>query len=398
MGLVRRGKYWCIRYYGPDGRQRWETISPNKKEAETVLAQRVYEVRSGKYPILRRRSRLRFKDFARDWLRAYAEPHTRVSTFTGYEWLIRCHLIPRLGDKLLTMLTPKDVQEYVAAKRDERRVSFRTINHSLTVLNEMLEHAVEWGHLPVNPAGRVRKLKIPKQPQKIWMIAEIRRFLFTAPDEWRPLFLVAVFTGLRLGELQALAWKGQSSPNFTTNKLEVSQAHSQRGRTIGPTKSDNSVRAVDMVPSVRVALRELRQRRPQGLVFPGPDGGVLPSWTVHDHGWAPAHARAEVSYIPFKNLRHTYASLLIMAGKHPKYIQEQLGHASAGFTLDTYGHLMDRLPVTPVEWIDDLVFPEGFQAALNLHLFGAPHDVSGTHTVQSSTMQRGPDSMAETQE
>jgi len=61
-------------------------------------------------------------------------------------------------------------------------------------------------------------------------------------------------------------------------------------------------------------------------------------------------------------LRHTYASLLILAGKHPKYIQDQLGHASAGFTLDTYGHLMERLPVTPVEWIDDLVFPEGLQA------------------------------------
>jgi hypothetical protein len=67
MGIVRRGDNWCIRYYGPEGRQRWETIGPNKKEAETVLHQRLYEVRSGHYPILRRRTRVTFSTFAEEW-------------------------------------------------------------------------------------------------------------------------------------------------------------------------------------------------------------------------------------------------------------------------------------------------------------------------------------------
>jgi excisionase family DNA binding protein len=80
MALVQRGDRWCIRYYGPDGRQRWETIGPNKKKAETVLAQRIYEVRSGKYPILRRRSRMRFSDFAEEWLENYAKAHVRANT------------------------------------------------------------------------------------------------------------------------------------------------------------------------------------------------------------------------------------------------------------------------------------------------------------------------------
>jgi len=83
-------------------------------------------------------------------------------------------------------------------------------------------------------------------------------------------------------------------------------------------------------------------------------------------------------------LRHTYASLLIAAGKHPKYIAAQLGHASAAFTLDVYGHLMDRLPTHPVEWIDELVFPEGLETALKLHLSGAPQRVSGCNPVQSA--------------
>jgi len=74
--LHRRGK-WYIRYYAPDGRQRWETVGPNKKEAETVLAQRLYEVRSGKYPILRRRSRMRFAELAEEWLQNHAKARVR---------------------------------------------------------------------------------------------------------------------------------------------------------------------------------------------------------------------------------------------------------------------------------------------------------------------------------
>ena len=79
---------------------------------------------------------------------------------------------------------------------------------------------------------------------------------------------------------------------------------------------------------------------------------------------------------------------MIAAGKHPKYIAAQLGHASAAFTLDVYGHLMDRLPTHPVEWIDELVFPEGFEIALNLRLFGTPQGVSGCNPVQSADDQK----------
>ena len=59
------------------------------------------------------------------------------------------------------------------------------------------------------------------------------------------------------------------------------------------------------------------------------------------------------------DLRHTFASLLIAAGKNPLYIARQLEHYSAGFTLDTYGHLMESVPRVQVEWIDEIVFPEG---------------------------------------
>src|SRR5579864_6863685 len=68
------------------------------------------------------------------------------------------------------------------------------------------------------------------------------------------------------------------------------------------------------------------------------------------------------------DMRHIFASLLITAGKNLLYVSRQMGHHSPAFTLTVYGHLIESLPRQQVEWIDELVFPEGFEAALNLHL------------------------------
>lgn len=79
------------------------------------------------------------------------------------------------------------------------------------------------------------------------------------------------------------------------------------------------------------------------------------------------------------DLRHTFASLLIAAGKNPLYIARQMGHHSAGFTLDTYGHLMESLPRQEVEWIDEMVFPEG--------LAGCTQTALGRRSADRSNMQ-----------
>ncbi len=356
MGVVRRGGKWCIRYYGPDGRQRWETIGPNKKEAETVLHQRLYEVRSGIFPILRRRSQITFEKLAEEWFESYAKAHVRPSTLTTYRWLLDHHLLPAFGARAITTLAPRDIQAYLAEK--VQHVAPKTANHGLVLLKQILEAAVTWGRIPTNPAKQIRKATVPHHEATLWTTAEIQRFLIAADDMWRPLFLTAIFTGLRLGELQAMAWESQNRPNFTTNKIEVTCSYNDRTRRLGPAKSERSVRTVDMMPSVRQTLLVLQKSATCPLIFSGERRGPMPP-SVLARAFHATIKRAQVARIRFHDLRHTFASLLIMAGKHPKYICVQMGHHSAAFTLDTYGHLMDRLPVRPVEWIDDLVFPQG---------------------------------------
>ena len=116
-----------------------------------------------------------------------------------------------------------------------------------------------------------------------------------------------------------------------------------------------------MVPTVRQVLESLQGR--EGIVFPRAKGGIFSRDTMYD-AWQRTLEEAGVRRIRPYDLRHTFASLLIAAGKNPLYIARQMGHYSAGFTLDTYGHLMESVPRRQVEWIDEIVFPNGFAAAL----------------------------------
>jgi len=382
MGVVRRGTKWAIRYYGPDGRQRWETIGPNKKEAETVLAQRIYEVRSGKFPILQRRKRLLFRDFAEEWQEKHLV-RVRVSTSKLYKRLLRYHLLPAFGERSLAALRPLDVQAYIAQQIQSGALAPKTVNNILALLKQMLKCAVDWGYLTGVPLAGVKKLRRPRRDLPLWSPAEIRKFLLGAPEEWRTVWLVGIFAGLRPGEIQAMSWEGQNWPDFAVNKIHITCAFEAESKVLGPTKTDRSVRLVDMVPAVRQALLALPSRTAGGLVFPGANGEMF-SRSNMKRAWHRTIKATGVRRIRPYDLRHTFASLLITAGKNPLYIARQMGHYSAGFTLDTYGHLMEALPKRQVEWIDELVFPEGWEAALKMHLDGAPEGTSGCSPVQSA--------------
>src|SRR5947209_1511336 len=100
-----------------------------------------------------------------------------------------------------------------------------------------------------------------------------------------------------------------------------------------------SRRTIDLAPTLRAALAKVPSRFQAGLVFCSPDGEPINPDTFAQQDWTRALRRAELRRIRFHDLRHTYASLLIAQGAHPKYIQVQLGHASIQTTLDRYGHL-----------------------------------------------------------
>jgi integrase len=362
MSVVRRRGKWCVRYYGPDGRQRWETVGPNRKEAETILHQRLYEVRLGRYPILARPSRVNFAAFAENWETKHLV-RVRASTAKRYRELLRNQILPVFGERSLSTVTAENVDAFIADAIKAGRLAPKTVNHALALVKQMLATAVEWGYIASTPVGKVRKLRVPRLPLSLWTPAELRQFLLAAAEPWRAMWLVAVFAGLRPGELQAMAWTNKNWPDFTVNKIHITTSYEARSRVLGAPKTDRSVRDIDMVPTVRRVLETLPTRLRGGLIFPGTHGGVF-SRTSMRRAWTSTIAAAKVHPLRPYDLRHTFASLLIAAGRNPLYVARQMGHYSAGFTLHTYGHLIESIPKSQVESIDELVFPEGYESAL----------------------------------
>jgi len=152
---------------------------------------------------------------------------------------------------------------------------------------------------------------------------EIRRLLDAADEPVRTLLLCAVLTGMRRGELFGLRWE---DIDLEGHRVFVRRAL-WRGKFVTP-KSRRSRRTIDLAPTLRSALAKLPSRFQGGLVFCGTDGEPINPDNFAHRDWARVLRRAELRRIRFHDLRHTYASLLIAQGAHPKYIQAQLGHAS----------------------------------------------------------------------
>jgi integrase len=357
MGAIRkRGKQYAIRYYDAAGQRRWETIGPNLHEARQVLAERMWERRNGKFRL--NRQPITMKEFAAKWDEDYVTVQIRLgrmkeSSAESCRSRLRLHVVPFLGRMRLDEITLPHVREFMKALL-AKELSPKTVLNVMVVLKEMLKHAVQWGYLDANPAQCAERPRGEEQEMEILTPSEIRRLLAAADDPVRTLLLCAVLTGMRRGELLGLRWE---DIDLEGHRLFVRRAL-WRGKFVTP-KSRRSRRTIDLAPTLQAALAQLPSRFQGGLVFCRKDGKPIDPDNFAHRDWARVLRRAELRRIRFHDLRHTYASLLIAQGAHPKYIQAQLGHASIQTTLDRYGHLMPDVHAAEARKLDRLVFGDG---------------------------------------
>src|SRR5262249_32830046 len=154
------------------------------------------EVRSGKFPIITRRARMTFATFTEEWKSKHLV-RVRASTAKRYRELLAHQLLPAFGGRLLSAISPAAAEAFIADAVRSGRLAPKPVNLALALLKQMLAAATDWGYLPTLPLGKVRKLRLLRRPLLLWTRAEIRRFLLAAPEEWRPVWIVAVFSGLR---------------------------------------------------------------------------------------------------------------------------------------------------------------------------------------------------------
>jgi len=349
------------------GRQKWEAIGRNKHAAERRLAEVMTQIHSGAYRQIRA---ITFAEFAQKWLKDYAISTVKPMTFRAYRGNVIWRLIPAFGPEPLTHITPDQVQGYMSKSLREKTGAPATINKSLMILKQILKHAKQWGYLRENPAEEIKHVRVEPVEMDYLTPDEIRLLLQHSDEPYKTLFLTAVLTGLRLGELLALQW---GDIDWNSERIHVRRSifwYLQREadelgqdttvlwRFTTP-KTKRSKRAVVLSPRLKEALENHKIScpvSPHDLVFCTPKGTPIEYRNMVRREFEPALVRAGLRKIRFHDLRHTYTALLIAQNAHPKFIQSQLGHASIQTTLDRYGHLLPDVQSGAGEQLDAQLF------------------------------------------
>jgi integrase len=289
-----------------------------------------------------------------------ARGRLRPKPFNRAEGLVRNHVKPALGNIKLKDLSPAHLRGLYGAKLDSG-LSSRTVGYVHVTLYGALKQAVEDGLIQRNPAAAVKPPRTDGSEMTPLSPIQAKTLLDTAramDDRWSALYVLAVTTGLRQGELLGLGWEDVDLGSTT---LRVRHTLQPPGFPKGaparltPPKTRRSLRSVHLPHSAVGALlrhRELqaseRSRsngtwRDRGLVFPNTLGGYADYTNLMPRHFKPLLRRAGLPDIRFHDLRHTCATLLLTKGVHPKIVSEILGHSSIAITLDIYSHVIPGL-------------------------------------------------------
>jgi len=302
--------------------------------------------------------------FLTSWLEDSVRGSVRKSTYDRNESLCRVHLIPTLGRKKLKTLGAADVAGFYRSRLDSG-CSAASVHKMHETLHKALKQAVRWGYMTKNPADDVDPPKVHTEEVTPLTRGEARRLLQTVRgDRLEALYVTALHTGLRQGELLALRWDDVDLEGRT---LQVRRTLTRdRGKLdVGPTKTAKGRRTVKLTRDAAEALRDHLTRQleeigvlgdsyePGGLVFATTKGTPINPTNLRKRSLAPLLVRAGLPHQTFHQLRHTAATILLLKNVNPKIVSEMLGHASIAITLDTYSHVLPNMQDSAVAAMEE---------------------------------------------
>jgi integrase len=366
--LIRRGeRTWLVRIprgTTVDGTRKYlnKTIRGTKKQAQQWMTKVFHEIDTGSFTEPTKQT---LADFLAGWLESVAQPRLGPRSFTDYGNLIRRYIIPSLGDRRLSQLTPADVQRLYASL-SARGLSPRVVRYTHAVLRSALKQAVRWNVIGRNACDLVTLPKQARREMSVLSREQAQTFLTAAgQDSWYSLWALLLTTGLRPAEAMGLKWS-----DLEGNRLAVQRTllYGYRGswRLMEP-KTAKARRAV-ILPDLTVrALRDHKRRQNEerlaagphytdhGLIFAGQLGGPVDVHNLGVRNFKRVLKEAGLPNIRMYDLRHTAATLLLSAGTHPKVASEMLGHSTVVLTMDTYSHVLPTMQAQAAETMERLL-------------------------------------------
>jgi integrase len=288
-----------------------------------------------------------------DWLAAI-KSSVRDRTFERYQDIAKKHLKPELGRIRLEKLKPRDVQALLDEKL-KGGLHPRTVQGIRQVLSYALNEAMRWELLSRNVAALVRGPKAPQHEMTVWNEEQARHFLDCCDREpLGALYVLALHTGLRRGELSALRWSDADIDAGLVTVRRSLQRSRTRGLIFEEPKTEKARRSIRLAPAVVAALKAHRKRQAETRLGAGPlwqDGDLVfctgigtpldPRTLGIDYDRM--IEKSKLPRIRLHDLRHTFATIGLSKNIHPKVMSEMLGHSKIALTLDVYSHALPSL-------------------------------------------------------
>ncbi len=284
------------------------------------------------------------------WLKTI-KPTLRESAWMRYEEMSRLHIIPTVGAVSLARLTAQQLNALYAQKLDEG-LAPGTVHYIHRTLHKALRDAMRADLVQRNIADLDTPPRRLPSEMAVFTPEQARNFLAAIRgDRLEAIYVMAITTGLREGELLALRWHDvdldagaiqvQTSQRKMKGRFVVSAPKTQRGRR----KVVLTAIAIEALRTHR--LRQQAERQAAGpawqnleVVFCNEIGERLEATSFYRQRYLPLLKKAGLPLIRFHDLRHTSATLLLLLGIHPKVVSEMLGHSTVNITLDLYSHVL----------------------------------------------------------
>lgn len=327
-----------------------------RKEVQEKLKTALYEQQQG---TLVTGPQQKVGHFLIHWLEDVHKQSIRARTYERYEEIVRLHLVPGIGHHQLQKLSPQHLQSFYKKKLEEG-LSTTTVISFHNVLHKALQTAVRWNLIARNTCDLVsppRRKRFEIQPLSM---QQIRQFLIvTHGHRLEALFILALATGMRRGELLALKWQDLDLERGTLQVRRIlTRIPSKlpgKGFEEAEPKTDKGRRSIVLPPFTVEALKGHQLRQLEAKLKAGP------AWQDHDYVFCTSIGthlnptrdvldvfksllgKAGLPDIRFHDLRHSSATMLLGMKIHPKVVQEILGHSQIAITLDIYSHVLPTM-------------------------------------------------------
>jgi len=311
MAIYERNGKWYIDYYYK-GRRIRECVGTSKVLAKQALQARKGEITQGRFRLQEEKEDIPFKEFVEEYLayvKSYKKSYRRDEIYVD-------HFRRFFGKYLISEISPLLIERYKQKRLKE--VKPATVNRELSSLRHIFNMAIKWGRLKTNPIGNVKFLKEEKLPLRVLSENEMNRLLEECSPWLRSIVFTALNTGMRMGEILGLEWR---HVDLDLGIITVERSKSKEFRNI----------------PLNEGMMELLRTLPRksSYVFPNEEGKMFNN--IHK-GFYAAVRRAGLPHTRFHDLRHTFASQLVMNGVDLVTVKELLGHREITTTM-RYAHL-----------------------------------------------------------